>query len=93
MILLPLVRLFCRLVRSFWILQIFMSSRRMFMLTCNKKSWLLEEKYIVIKVCNATNSHLLIIMKSNRLTQLFEMSIIDVYYYMVILKINWGSGI
>lgn len=62
------------------------------MLTCNKKSWLLEENYIVIKVCNATNSHLLIIMKSNRLTQLFEMSIIDVYYYMVILKKNWGGG-
>lgn len=62
------------------------------MLTCKKKSWLLEKKYIIIKVCNATNSHLLTIMKSNRLTQLFEMSIIDVYYYMVILKKNWGLG-
>lgn len=58
------------------------------MLTCKKKSWLLEKKYIVIKVCNATNSHLLTIMKSNRLTQLFEMSII----IWLSLKKKWGVG-
>lgn len=61
------------------------------MLTCKKKSWLLEKKYVVIKVCNATNSHLLTIMKSNRLTQLFEMSIIDLLLYGY-LKKKWGVG-
>lgn len=50
-----------------------------------------RKKYIVIKVCNATNSHLLTIMKSNRLTQLFEMSIIDLLLYGY-LKKKWGVG-